>query len=373
MTSRLRRVGLGLLAIAAVVGLVAGIVVLVGALRPSGIPAAPAPPADASTFGCPDPCDRYTLAFAGDTMIGSAALKRIRKHGYEYVFDRIPPGFAAADYTIVNAEAPISTLRKQHDPDRKWSYATRPAAAAALAKAGVDAVGFANNHTFDRGPEGIDQTWELGAKQGLAVFGGGKDRDQAEAPLLIETPHGTVAVVGVESRHRHGAEAGPDQPGTPRLRRSTLRRLHQRAVDEGADWVVAYVHWGANYWKLLPSQKRFAQMFADEGFDLVVGHGPHVIHPVGRFDDVPILYSVGNFVFNTPGRFKHFEQPGYGLIATAYLGPDGFEGVELTCIQTDNQITRYRTRACDEVEREDAFARLGGAVQVRDGVGVVTW
>jgi len=374
VTSRFRRAGLGLLAIAALVGLIVGVVVLVGVLRPSGIPETPVDQAaDETTFACPSPCDRYAIAFAGDTMIGSAASKRIRKHGYEYVFQRVPKTLARADYTIVNAEAPISTLNEQYDPDRKWSYATRPAAAKAMSDHGIDAVGFANNHTFDRGLEGIEQTWTLGPKNGLAVFGGGRDRDQAEAPLMISTPHGTVGIVGIESRTRVGHEATPEHAGTPRLRRETVRRQYERAVAMGADWVVAYVHWGANYWNLLPNQKRFAKVFAEEGYDLVIGHGPHVIQGVGRFGTMPVVYSLGNFIFNTPGRFKHFEQPGYGLIATAYLGPDGFEGLELDCIQADNQQTRYRVSRCKKEERVDAFARLGGLVQVRRHLGVVTW
>lgn len=374
MRPRRRRVALGLLAVVATVGLIVGVVWSIGFLRPSGVPSGPGgQPADASTFVCPEPCDRYTIAFAGDTMIGDGARKRIKKKGYGYVLEHVPGLLQAADYAIINAEAPITTLRKKNDPDRKWSYSTEPAAARALAEAGVDAFGFANNHTFDRGVQGIEDTRVHSAERGLAVFGAGLDADEAEAPLLLETPYGTVAVVGVQARHMTGEEAGPEQPGTPQLRPATLRRLHQRARDAGAAWVVAFVHWGSNYLDLRPHQKRFAGILADVGFDLVIGHGPHVIQPVGRFDGVPIVYSLGNFVFNSPGRYRQFDNPGYGMVATAFLGPAGFEGLELRCVQADNKKTKYRARPCDDAESADAYARLGAEVRVRDGLGVVTW
>ena len=64
-------------------------------------------------------------------------------------------------------------------------------------------------------------------------------------------------------------------------------------------WVVAYVHWGANYEGLKGHQKRFASEFAKSGYDLVVGHGSHTPQLVGKVGDTPILYSLGNFTFTS--------------------------------------------------------------------------
>jgi hypothetical protein len=40
---------------------------------------------------------------------------------------------------------------------------------------------------------------------------------------------------------------------------------------------------------------RFARMVVDAGADLVVGHGPHVVRAMERYNDRLIAYSLGNF------------------------------------------------------------------------------
>ena len=60
----------------------------------------------------------------------------------------------------------------------------------------------------------------------------------------------------------------------------------------------------------------------DAGADLVVVHHPHVAHPVdGLYGGVPILLSLGNYAFGTPGRFHRRADPDVldlGLCAVAH-------------------------------------------------------
>ncbi len=365
----LKRIGAGLLALA----LVAGLLWLGAQLYPSGIPRGDGgQPATADTFACPEPCDLFAIAWAGDTMVGGSARRRIKKHGYGLVIDGIKPQLQA-DFTIGNAEAPFTDLRKKWDPDQFWSYRVRPKVARVLAQAGFDAFSLANNHAWDRGPEGAaDSRTHLDAV-GIELFGVGVDRAEAERPLIVETPHGAVGVVGIESTHRGGQEAGPDRPGTARLRRGTLQRSVAAAREAGARWVVAFPHWGANYAPVNFEQKWWAHRMVDAGFDLVIGHGPHIQQPVGRIDGVPVVYSLGNWSFNTPGRFQKLDQLPFGLVAHTYLGPEGFEGIELHCHFADNRVTAFRPRPCTAEERELAFRELGPEVQVRGELGVVTF
>ena len=363
------RIGVGLLALA----LLAGLLALGARLYPTGIPAGPGgQQATADTFACPAPCDRFTIAFVGDTMIGDSARKKIKKHGYGIVLDQVTSQLRA-DYTIGNAEAPFTRIKQKWDPDQYWSYRVRPRVARVLADVGFDAFSLANNHAWDRGPEGAAESRRFVEASGMALFGVGVDRDQAERPLIIDTPHGKVGIVGVESTHHGGAEAKPDAPGTARLRRGTLRRAHAAATEAGARWVVAYPHWGRNYAPVRFEQKWWAHRLVDAGFDLVIGHGPHVQQPVARIDGVPVLYSLGNWVFNTPGRFQKLDYPPWGLVARAYLGPDGFEGIELSCLFVDNRVTGFRPRPCTAAERAEAFGELGPEVEVRGELGVVTF
>jgi hypothetical protein len=365
----LRRIGLVLagLAIAAVA------VWAFAALYPSGVPSGPGgQPAGPDDFSCPEPCSLFTISWTGDTMIGNGAKRKIKEHGYGYVLEHVP-AMIEADYAIGNAEAPFTGIRKKHDPKQYWSYRTKPRVAGELAAVGFDAFSLANNHAWDRGPKGAEDTRRHLEAAGMELFGVGVDDVQAEAPLLIPTPYGTVGVVGLESAHTRGEEAATGAPGTARIRRRTIERAHRRAKEAGADWVVAFVHWGMNYRGINIEQKWFARRFADAGYDLVVGHGPHIEQPVGRVGGMPVLYSLGNFVFNSPGRFQKLDKPPWGLVAKTYLGPDGFEGIELLCFLADNKRTDYKPRPCTEPERAEAFPPLGPEVAIRGELGVVTW
>ena len=56
---------------------------------------------------------------------------------------------------------------------------------------------------------------------------------------------------------------------------ATVRRGAALARAAGADWVIAFVHWGENYQPVNAQQRAAAQEFAAAGYDMVVGSGPH--------------------------------------------------------------------------------------------------
>jgi poly-gamma-glutamate capsule biosynthesis protein CapA/YwtB (metallophosphatase superfamily) len=272
------------------------------------------------------------------------------------------------EFVIGNAEGPITEISEQYNEGQQFHYNADPESAGALAAVGFDAIGVANNHTLDRGPEGALDTLEHLEDAGIRPFGAGADASAAEEPLLVETAHGVVAVVAfTEDVLGYG---GPEEPGPAILTEDAVERGVERAKEAGADWVVAYVHWGENYSGLSRSQLFFGRRFADAGYDLVIGHHPHVAQELALVEDVPVIYSLGNFVFGTPGRFSE-EFPGYGLVARTFLGPAGFERIELTCILTDNDEVVFQPRPCPEERARGVIEGLGGEVEWREGVGVL--
>jgi poly-gamma-glutamate capsule biosynthesis protein CapA/YwtB (metallophosphatase superfamily) len=321
----------------------------------------------AETQDCAAPCDLYEIVWAGDILLGDAAQPFLDEFGYEWPFEEVE-GLLEGDYVIGNAEGPITELTEHYNPDQEFHYNADPQSAEALAGAGFDALGVANNHTLDRGPEGAIDTIEHLEEVGIEAFGAGRDGDEAEAPLLIETPHGLLAVFAF-TEDVHGY-AGRDEPGPAILDDESIERAVGRAEAEGADWLVAYVHWGENYADLSRFQLAFAPALARAGFDLVVGHHAHVPQTVTTVEGAPVIYSLGNFVFGTPGRFTE-EFPGYGLVARTFLGRKGFERLELTCILTDNEEVVFQPQPCPEEEAQEVMEGLGDEVVWLDGVGVV--
>ena len=313
----------------------------------------------------------YRILWLGDTLLADAAEPDLAANGYAWAFDRLRP-LPDAEYVITNAEGPITTRTEPYDPSQRWSYAALPEAAQALAAEGVLAAGLANNHALDRGPAGLADTVAHLDAAGVASFGAGADLDGALRPLIVETPHGRVGVVAFGQGGGVSANAGADRPGIAVLTRCNAAEGVQRAREAGARWVVAFVHWGVNYTGVLHSQRAQAALLADAGYDLAIGHGPHVAQPADVVRGMPVVYSLGNWVFGTPGRFTP-GAPGYGLMATTAFGPDGVEALRLHCIRTDNGEVGFQPRPCTTGQADKVLRALHADIAVEDGVGVLGW
>jgi poly-gamma-glutamate synthesis protein (capsule biosynthesis protein) len=66
-----------------------------------------------------------------------------------------------------------------------------------------------------------------------------------------------------------------------------------------ADLVIPFMHWGWEHEPLAGSrQRQLARLMIDAGADAVVGTHPHVTQDIEFYDGKPIVYSLGNFVFD---------------------------------------------------------------------------
>lgn len=333
-----------------------------------GIPAAELVSSDAGARVVDD-APPFPIQWLGDTLLADAAQGSLDERGYEWPFEHLLPLLDGAA-VIANAEGPITTLTEPYDRKQPWTYNAQPEAGPALATAGVSAVSLANNHAMDRGPEGLADTTRALESGGIEVFGGGPNRAAALRPLLIKTPHGTVAVVGLAQGYGARKTAAEDRAGTLVAERCTIREAASEARAAGARWLVGFVHWGSNYSEVQHSQEAQARFFAEAGYDLVIGHGPHVEQPVASIGGMPVLYSLGNFVFGTPGRFSD-DFPGYGVIATTELVSSGFERIRLRCIRTDNDFVRFQPRLCSAEESAEVLTAMHPGVRLDEAGGTL--
>lgn len=286
----------------------------------------------------------FEAMWLGDTLLGDAAQSSLDSFGYIWPFLNLE-GSLEADWIVINAEAPITTIDEPWDPEQTWSYNSQPEAAAAFADMGIDACGLSNNHAMDRGGEGISDTILHLEANGIDWFGAGLDEEQAREPLMLETPWATWGVIGLGRSWGSARTATADQPGTLAFSVEEIEASRDLAWARGADFVAAFVHWGRNYTNVQSSQRDWAAAFALAGYDMVIGHGPHREQEIELVDGMPVAWSVGNFIFGTPGRFTS-EFPGYALMLTTDLGPAGVEAFRIRCIRTDNDDVSFQPEPC---------------------------
>jgi poly-gamma-glutamate synthesis protein (capsule biosynthesis protein) len=91
---------------------------------------------------------------------------------------------ASSDIVIANQEGPISNC--DSSIGIKCCLKSAPETADILKKRGVDVVSLANNHMFDYGWEGFEQTRNHLDKAQIAYLGAGKNLDEAAKPLILE-------------------------------------------------------------------------------------------------------------------------------------------------------------------------------------------
>jgi len=236
-----------------------------------------------------------TLLFAGDVMLDDGPGRLIARGG-----DPFKP-FAAilgeADYRIANLECPVAENGAPY-ANKIYSFRAVPATLALL-KGRFDAVSLANNHSGDYGQAAFRETLRHLDNAGIARFGGGENLSEAHRPLWIEQKGIRIAVLGYNEFKPRAFEAGPDWPGVAWSEDDHVIADIRAARASGADLVIPFMHWG---WEkeTTPSerQKTFARRLIDEGAAAVVGGHPHVTQGAETYKGKPIIYSLGNFVFD---------------------------------------------------------------------------
>ena len=72
-----------------------------------------------------------------------------------------------------------------------------------------------------------------------------------------------------------------------------------REAKDNSDIVFVYPHWGTegNH-SYGADQKELAEAFVSAGADVIFGGHTHCLQGIAYIEDVPVLYSLGNFWFN---------------------------------------------------------------------------
>lgn len=235
----------------------------------------------------PLPEGRISLLAVGDLMLSRSIEERMRGYGPDYPFRAIAPLVQQADIAVGNLECVLS---QRGDPlEKGYTFRGHPELAAGLATAGFDLVSLANNHAFDYGTEGLQETVAALQRQGIRPVGGGV---QAASPVVV-----TVRGIRVAFLARNAV--GVPQPGIAWAGSEEEIATAVREARQRADLVVVLLHAGAEYApEPTEEQMRLARAAVLAGADLVVGHHTHVTQPTERFADGFIAYGLGDTVFD---------------------------------------------------------------------------
>ncbi len=255
--------------------------------------------------------ERIQICIAGD-WAPIRAFGPIMTRDPAAVYGDLLDPIQAADLKIFNLEIPFTRTRP-FTVKSGTSFMADPRHVAALSISGVDAVTLANNHVWDCGLKGFDQTLETLSCRNIRWIGAGRNLAVAAAPLILGKKGRTIGILNF-SEGEDLTAATAQTPGVtgwePALMEAQVRDLRNRV-----DLVIVIAHCGIEYVPFPPPYVIEAfQGLADAGADLVVGHHPHVPQGLQFHKNTPLFYSLGNFVFFQPTDLL-FRKLGFVLFA----------------------------------------------------------
>ena len=276
--------------------------------------------AETDTFPMPE--DTLKIVIAGDIMLHTAQIENCfaryavshpgakaedsQCYDFSPYFIDLKDCMQAADLCVANMEftlagAPFTGYPAFCAPESYADY---------VAHCGVDVFLTANNHIFDKGPEGAVRTLEVYDRmqdRGIRHTGCFRDRASilSDWPLIVEIKGTKIALLNFSYGTNVNLET--EYPKVPDMDREALARAMSRAREK-ADFIIALPHWGIEY-KLnhSASQQEIAEYLVRLGADAIIGSHPHVVQDTTLYDGelspagwkrIPVVYSLGNFISN---------------------------------------------------------------------------
>ena len=250
---------------------------------------------------------RVTMTFAGDILFDTnyAIMGTVRGSGdiSQGIMPEVIERMQAADIMALNNEFAYSN-RGTPTADKQFTFRARPETAAYLTDLGVDIVSLANNHAYDYGPTALEDTLDTLRETGIPYVGAGRNIDEARKPVYYFVGDLKIAFVSATQIERLDTpdtkEATETSPGVFRCWNGARLMETIREAAQNSDFVVAYIHWGTeNQAELDWAQLKQAPELIAAGANLVIGDHPHCLQPIGVIQGVPVIYSLGNFWFNS--------------------------------------------------------------------------
>lgn len=253
-----------------------------------------------------EPSPEITLLMVGDILlhdrVEECAVQEDGSYNYDVIFESVIDDIQAADLAIVNQEVIIG--------GEELGVSGYPAFNApfemgdALVKAGFDVVCHGTNHALDKGRKGLLSCisfWKETYPQ-IAVLGINETVEEQEEIYVYEQDGIKIAILNY-TYGTNGIPLPDDMPFAVDMLDENKVIADIQKAEQIADFTVVCPHWGTEYvLEQTAEQERWADIFLENGVDLVIGTHPHVIEPVEMLVDeetgnqMLVYYSIGNFV-----------------------------------------------------------------------------
>lgn len=336
------------------------------------------------------------ITVLGDIMCEPCVLRAAKeKDGYSFdkIFDEVKPMLDASDYVIGNLEFPLAGEEAGYS-NSYYDFSAPDSYADAVKSAGIDLVSTVNNHTLDRGVDGMLRTLDVLDRAGVAHTGSFRSAEAHEEAFyftLGETRFALVAYTYTTNkkipedseyvaavnflRHMKSPTYLPEVAAKmktwvdrkfPKLNPETRGRIKKlvglpatlaraddyidretaqpfverfkadiAAAKQKADVVIAYPHVGGQF---NSEPGAFSCWIIDEavaaGADMVLASHSHLIQRAEWRGDVPVTYSLGNFNMSASSTVVLKDVlPDFGIALHLYYDGNSLEKITFSLLK----------------------------------------
>jgi len=221
-------------------------------------------------------------------MLDRGTKSTIDKRGIDYLFGDVQSFIKQSDFCIANFECTACDLNLK-PTEKQCTFRTNPIFLYDLKHNGITHLNVANNHSFDFGIEGFNQTRNNITKSQIQVLGA----RQYNQPIIICKNNIGCAIFS-SCLLKTGNSEIYDTPVY-----ELVKEIENYKSKNKGNTIIVNLHWGIEkQLQVTDQQINDAHKLIDAGADIIIGHHPHVVQSIERYKGKLIFYSIGNFLFD---------------------------------------------------------------------------
>lgn len=226
---------------------------------------------------------KYVLIATGDVLAARTVnYKMVQQNNFKFPFAKTKELLKSADILFINLETPL--LKNCPVTHEGMIFCGDERSVEGLKDVNVDVVNIANNHSYNHGLDGVNETVELLEKNNFLVTGNKK-------PAILDVNDKKFGFLGYN-------DIGTQEEGITWADIPTMEK-EINDLKTKVDFVIVQFHWGVEYvYDPSQRQRELGQKAIDFGADLIIGNHPHWVQGVEIYKDKLITYAHGNFVFD---------------------------------------------------------------------------
>jgi poly-gamma-glutamate synthesis protein (capsule biosynthesis protein) len=262
-------------------------------------------------------------------------------NGHSYFFQNVSSILSQDDITFANFEGTLTDSTSR--ASKEYAFKGDASYTDILNLGSVEVVTLANNHSSDYGEESLTDTEQ-------ALTDAGIDYCNGDTIVIREVNGVKTAFIGI-----YVLDIGME-------RESQVKETIARAQKQGAQLIIVAFHWGtekSNYPD--ETQTSLAHTAIDCGADLVVGHHPHVLQGIEKYNGKYIVYSLGNFCFGGNSSPSDMDtiifQQTFTVSASGVLDTDEINIIPCK-ISSASGYNNYQPAPASGTDAEEIISRL---------------